>query len=79
MAKVFYIATHATDDPTKATLPVIGAVGSKAADIECTLGFIGEGAYLIKDSVADHVQGVGFPPFKELLAQVVAQNVPIYV
>ena len=77
--KVFYITTHATDDPTKATLALIGAVGATAAGLECTVGFIGEGAALIRDAVANSVQGVGFPSFRELMGQVVAAKVPIYV
>ncbi|MEX2430981.1 MAG: hypothetical protein WD645_03575 [Dehalococcoidia bacterium] len=77
--KVFYLATHATDDPTKATLPLVGAVGAHAADIECSIGLLGEGAALIRDSVANSVNGVGFAPFSELLAQVIEAKVPIYV
>ena len=77
--KVFFIATHATDDPTKATLPLVGAVGAHSAEIGSAIGLIGEGAALIRDAVANSVRGVGFPPFAELLQQVIKAKIPIYV
>ncbi len=79
MPKLLLVATHATDDPTKATLPLVTAVGAKTGGIECTLAFVGEGATLIRDVVANSVHGVGFSPFKELMSQVISAKVPIYV
>ena len=46
MANVLFVATHATDDPTKATLPLVSAIGAKTGGIGCTLAFVGEGATL---------------------------------
>ena len=42
MAKIFVVATHATDDPTKATLAFITAVGAIGAGKEVTIGLVGE-------------------------------------
>lgn len=77
--KVFYLATHATDDPTKATLPLVGAIGAHSAGIESAIGLIGEGAALIRDALANNIHGVGFPAFAELLQQVIKAKIPIYV
>ena len=79
MAKVLFFATPATDDTTKATLALIGAVGAKTGGIECAVSLVGEGAALIRDTIANNIHGVGFPPFKELMAKVVEAKVPIYV
>jgi len=79
MAKLLFIGTYATDDPTKAALPLVGAVGAKNAGIECTVALIGEGASLMRDVIANAVYPVGFPPYKELLGQVTEAKIPIYV
>jgi len=39
----------------------------------------GEAVYLMKSTVADAVLPVAMPPFKELLDEVLAQQVPIFV
>ena len=77
--KLFYVGTHATDDPTLATLPFVVAVGAKTADIDVQIGLVGEGVYLMKDEIAKTVHGVGFPPLPELLEQIVAAGIPIHV
>ena len=62
MAKIFVVATHATDDPTKSTLAFITAVGAIGAGKEVTIGLVGDAAYLAKAAVAKSVHGVGFQP-----------------
>ena len=82
MARELFIATHGSDDPTKASLPfllVLLAGGAIDAGHEPAIVLVGDSVVMIDDAVADSVQGVGFPPFKELLAKVVDNKVPIYV
>ncbi len=79
MAKILAVATHATDDPTKSTLAFVTAVGALGADKEVAIALVGEGAYLLKEAVANAVHGVGFPPLPELIEKVVKGNVPVYV
>ena len=79
MAKILAVATHATDDPTKSTLAFVTAVGALGAGKEVAVALVGEGAYLLKESVAGAVHGVGFPPLAELIEKVVKGNVPVYV
>jgi predicted peroxiredoxin len=77
--KVFYVATHATDDPTLATVPFVVALGGKSAGIDVEVVLIGEGVYLMKDEIANSIYGVGFPPLSELLSDAVSQGIPIHV
>jgi len=79
MAKILAVATHATDDPTKSTLAFVTAVGALGAGKEVAIALLGEGAYLLKQSVANSVHGVGLPPLPELIEKVVKGNVPVYV
>jgi len=79
MAKIFVVATHATDDPTKATLAFVTAVGAIGAGKEVTMGLVGEAAHLAKETVAKSVHGVGFQPLPELIEKVVQAKIPVYV
>jgi predicted peroxiredoxin len=77
--KLFYVGTHATDDPTLATLPFVVAIGARTAEIDVQIGLVGEAVYLIKDDIVKTVHGVGFPPLPELFEQTVAAGIPILV
>jgi len=79
MAKLLYIGTHGTDDPTKATFPFLMAKGAIDAGHETGIILQGEAALLIKDSIAAQVHGVGIPPLKELMDFLVARKVRITV
>jgi predicted peroxiredoxin len=79
MTKILAVATHATDDPTRATLAFVTAVGAVGADKEVALALLGEGAYLAKEAVAKSVHGVGFQPLPELIEKVVQAKIPVFV
>ena len=79
MAKILPVATHATDDQTKATLAFVTAVGALGAEKEVAIALVGEAAYLLKEAVANAVHGVGLPPLSKLIEKVVKANVPVYV
>jgi predicted peroxiredoxin len=79
MAKILVVATHGTNDPTKATFAFITAVGALGAGKEVGIALLGEAVYLVKEGVANTVHGVGFPPLPELIEKVVKGNVPVYV
>jgi uncharacterized protein involved in oxidation of intracellular sulfur len=66
MAKLLYIGTAGTDDPTRATFPFLFAKAAIEAGHEAGIILMGEAAPLIKDSVAAQIHGVGIPPLKEL-------------
>jgi uncharacterized protein involved in oxidation of intracellular sulfur len=79
MAKLLYIGTAGTDDPTRATFPFLMAKGAIDAGHEAGIILMGEAAPLIKDSIAAQVHGVGIPPLKELTDFLFAQQVRITV
>ena len=79
MVKLLYQATAGFDDPTRAGMPFHMAGGALDAGIDCAIVLAGDATVLMKDAVADSLLPLGMPPFKDLLAQVVKANVPIYV
>ena len=79
MAKVLFVATHGTDDPTRATFPFMEAKGVIEAGHETGIMLMMEAASLIKDRIAEQVQGVGVPPLKELMDFLFAHNIRISV
>lgn len=79
MSKILAVATHATDDPTKASLAFITAVGAFGGGIDVGIALLGEAALLAKPTFANNVQGVGFPPLSGLIEKVVQAGVPVYV
>lgn len=79
MAKLLYIGTNGTEDPTRATLPFLMAKGAIDAGHEVGIILMGEATPLIKESLAQHVQGVGIPPLKELMEFVISHDVPISI
>lgn len=79
MAALFFVGTHATDDPTKAALPFLSAVGAIAKKTDVVVGLVAEGPYLMKDEIAKTILPVGFKPLTELMQQCKDAGVPMYV
>lgn len=79
MASILYIGTHGTHDPTNATFPFLLAKGAIEAGHQPSITLMGEAAPLIKDHIAQQVQGVGIPPLKELMEFLVSHEVPVTV
>jgi predicted peroxiredoxin len=79
MARILSVASHATDDPTKASLAFITAVGAVGAEKECTIVLVGEAVTIVKEAIAKSIHGVGFPPLTELIAKVVQAKIPVFV
>jgi predicted peroxiredoxin len=79
MASDLFIGMHGSEDPTKATFPFLMAAGALDAGNKVGIILIGDAVVLMNNAVADSVQGVGFPPLKELMAKVIAAKVPIYI
>ncbi len=79
MATILYIGTHGTNDPTDATFPFLLAKGAIDGGHQPSIVLMGEAAPLIKDHLAQQIQGVGLPPLKELMDFLVANEVPITV
>jgi predicted peroxiredoxin len=79
MAKILYLGTAGSDDPTRAGLPFNFALGALEAGHQAEIFLAGEAAYLMKSTVIDAVMPVAMPPLKTMIDEVVAQRVPIFV
>ena len=79
MAKILSVASHATDDPTKATLAWITAAGAIGADKECALALVGDAVAMAKEAIAKSIHGAGFPPLPELIDKVVKAGIPVFL
>jgi predicted peroxiredoxin len=79
MAKILYVGTHGSNDPTRASFPFQWALGARDAGHDAEIFVAGEAVYLMKGTVAASVQPVAMPALRELIDEVVAQGVPIYV
>lgn len=76
---LLYVATHATDDPTLASVPFLLATGAGTAEIDCSVALVGEAASLAKPGMIDAVHGVGFPLLRDLVQKVRDLGIPVYV
>ena len=79
MARILFVATHGTEDPTRATFPFMEAKGAVEAGHETGVILMMEAAPLIKDRVAEQVHGVGVPPLTDLIEYLRDRNVRISV
>jgi predicted peroxiredoxin len=79
MAKLAFVATHGSENPTKACFPFLQAKNAVEAGIEAELSLIGDAVVLMRKEVRDSVVPVGWPPLSELFDAVVEHKVPIYV
>ena len=78
MGRILYVGTFGSDDPTRATMPFITASGALDAGHEPAIVLMGEAVYLGIDAVVDALQGVGFPPLRQLMNKILDNGVPIY-
>ena len=58
MSKILAITTHGTDEPTKATMAFVTAVGAIGAKKEVAVALLGEAAILARKEVAAGVKGI---------------------
>ena len=79
MATILYTSTYGTDDPTRATLPFLAALGALEAGHQAQIILQGEATFLMKDYLAEQIHGVGWPHLPDLLTKVFDQEIPIYV
>ena len=79
MAKILFIGTSGSNDPTQAVMPFVMARGAREAGHEATVFLANEAVYLLKSEVARDVKGVGWPTAAELIAEVGGAGTPIHV
>ena len=79
MGKLLMVGTYATDDPTRATMPFVASFGALERGHEPGIVLMGEAVYLMNDQIVDDIQGVGFPPLRELFDTATDNGVPFYI
>jgi predicted peroxiredoxin len=77
--KLAFVATHGSENPTKAIFPFLQAKNAVEAGIDAEISLIGDAVVLIRDIVKDNVVPVGWPPLKEIFEAVVKHKIPIFV
>ena len=79
MTTILYSSTYGTDDPTRATLPFLAAIGAIDAGFKAQILLQREAAFLMLDHLVDQIHGVGWTPLKEIIEQVFEHKIHIFV
>jgi predicted peroxiredoxin len=79
MAKILYMGSNGSENPTKAVFPFLLANGAVEAGHQAEIQLFGDAVVLIKDVVTNNVVPMGWPPLKDILATTIKNKVPIYV
>ncbi len=78
MARLLLIASHGSEDPTRAGLAFLFAKGAVEEGHQPEVILAGDAAVLARQTVAENVIPVGLPPLKDLIAFAQEHNVPVY-
>ena len=78
--KLLYIVTKGTEDATLASVPLhIAANGSLEIGQEVSVVLAGDATDLVVGDNAQHVEGLGVPPMRDLLNKLKEHEIPVYV
>ncbi len=79
MARILYMGSNGSENPTKSVFPFILANGAVDAGHQAEISLFGDSVVLMKDVVANSVVPVGWPPLKDIMATTIKNKIPIYV
>ena len=79
MAKILYLGSNGSENPTKSVFPFILANGAVEAGHQAEIALFGDAVVLMKDVVANSIVPVGWPALKDIMATTIKNKVPIYV
>jgi hypothetical protein len=68
-----------SENPTRSNFPFVWASALKEAGHEVRIELAGDATVLMRTPVANSVTPVGWPPFSQALAKVIAHKIPIFV
>jgi predicted peroxiredoxin len=57
----------------------LGALGALEAGHQAQIALQGEATFLAKEYLVEQIHGVGWPPLSEVMANVIEQEIPIYI
>lgn len=72
--KIVLVATHAGEDPERASFPLMLANAAQAMDMEAVVVLQANGVYLAQKGYADNITVPGFTPLKEMIDNYVANG-----
>ena len=72
--KLVFIATHAGEDPERASFPLMLANAAQSMDVEAVVVLQSNGVYLAKKGYAETISVPGFTPLKQLMDNYVANG-----
>jgi uncharacterized protein involved in oxidation of intracellular sulfur len=72
--KIVIIGTHGGKEPDLASLPFVVANAALAMDVKTTVILQGDAVTLAVKGAGGNIQGIGFPPLKELMASYFGQG-----
>ena len=67
-----------SDDPTRASFPFVHGLVLAEAGHDVQIFLLAEATNLMRKSLVNAVQPVGWPPLSETLEKVVAKHIPIF-
>ncbi len=79
MARILYMGSNGSENPTKSVFPFILANGAVEAGHQAEISIFGDAVVLMKDVIANSVVPMGWPPLKDILAKTISSKVTIYV
>jgi predicted peroxiredoxin len=76
---LLYVATSGPEDPTRACMPFALALATVEAGMATRLHLRGDAVGLLRDRAVETVAPIDLPPLRELLGEVRAHAIPVYV
>ena len=76
--KFHVTATSGSEDPTKATLAFVHAMGAKQAGHDVSISLVGDAVVMLNPTIAKNIQGVGMPPLVDLINFAKENGIPVY-
>jgi predicted peroxiredoxin len=79
VATLLFTSTFGSDDPTRATFAFVLAAGAVEAGHDAQIVLLGEAVYLMKNTIAQHIQAVGLPALAEIFQKTIDYGIPVFV
>ena len=76
--KIMMKSAWGSDDPTRASFPFVHGLVLAEAGHEVQIFLLAEATTLMRKSLVNAIQPVGWPPLSETLEKVVAKHIPVF-
>lgn len=76
--KIMMKSAWGPDDPTRASFPFVHGLALAEGGHEVQIFLLAEATTLMRRSLVNAIQPVGWPPLSETLEKVVAKRIPIF-